>query len=125
MEAILKKILASLYLDGREICKRVYHLNNAKELLDEGKSQDGLPPEVYIDRFLKYNADFNEFIDVDQNTHINDLDKCQLFFRSGSGLAEIVNVSVSGLAEEEIELICSVRLYDKKALNTIWLNSCF
>ena len=97
MEAILKKILASLYLDGREICKRVYHLNNAKELLDEGKSQDGLPPEVYIDRFLKYNADFNEFIDVDQNTDINDLDKCQLFCRSGSGLAEIVNVSVSGL----------------------------
>ncbi|CAL8253596.1 unnamed protein product [Boreogadus saida] len=45
--------------------------------------------------------------EIYQNTDINELDKFQLFFRSGSGLAEIVNVSVSGLAEEEIELICS------------------
>ncbi|CAL8370535.1 unnamed protein product [Boreogadus saida] len=45
--------------------------------------------------------------EIYQNTDINKLDKFQLFFRSGSGLAEIVNVSVSGLAEEEIELICS------------------
>ena len=30
MEANLKKkILASIYLDGREICKKVYHLSNA------------------------------------------------------------------------------------------------
>ena len=43
MEANLKKILASIYLDGREICKKVYRLSNARELIDESKSQDGLP----------------------------------------------------------------------------------
>ncbi|XP_062313426.1 uncharacterized protein LOC134017608 isoform X2 [Osmerus eperlanus] len=95
MEANSKKILASIYLDGREICKKVYHLSNARELIDERKSQDGLPSAVDLDRFLKYNADFNEFIDTDRNTDIKELDKFQLFFRSGSELADA-----------EIELIC-------------------
>ncbi len=64
-------------MDGTEKYKKVYELHNAGELIDASKSQ--LPPEAVFDRFLKYNADFGEFIDSDRDTDLKELDKFQLF----------------------------------------------
>ena len=59
MEATKKKILETVFLDGREIIKKVYKLHNAAEFIDATKSQ--VPSAAELDRFRKYNADFNEF----------------------------------------------------------------
>lgn len=84
MDATKKKILATVFLDSREIRKKV-KLHNAAELIDASKSQ--VPSAVGLDRFLKYYAHFCEFIDSDCNTDIKEFDKFLVFFKSGSELA--------------------------------------
>lgn len=99
MEDTKKKILATVFLDGREILKKVYQLHNAAELIDASKSE--VPSAAELDRFRKYNKDFNEFIDLDHNTDIKELDKFHIFFLSGSGISDA-----------QTEVICPVRLWD-------------
>ncbi|XP_007238050.3 leucine-rich repeat and immunoglobulin-like domain-containing nogo receptor-interacting protein 2b isoform X2 [Astyanax mexicanus] len=74
------KILVTLLLDGREICKKIHHLNSAAEIIDGCKHL--LPCTAEFHRILKFNPDFNEYIDTDLNDSVQSFDKFQVLFNS-------------------------------------------
>ncbi|XP_072533889.1 leucine-rich repeat and immunoglobulin-like domain-containing nogo receptor-interacting protein 2b isoform X3 [Salminus brasiliensis] len=74
------KILVTLLLDGREICKKIHHLNSAAEIIDGCKRL--LPCTAEYHRILKFSADFHEYIDTDLNDNVQNFDKFQVLFNS-------------------------------------------
>lgn len=74
------KILVVVLVDGTEICKKLFQLRSATEIIDTCKRL--LPCAAEYKRILKFNADFNEFIDIDLDDNIQNLDKFQVLFKS-------------------------------------------
>lgn len=74
------KILVTVNLDGTEICKKLFQLRSVAEVIDTCKRL--LPCAAEYKRILKFNADFNEYIDIDLDDNIQNLDKFQVLFKS-------------------------------------------
>ncbi|KAL7877606.1 hypothetical protein SRHO_G00042490 [Serrasalmus rhombeus] len=74
------KTLVTLLLDGREICKKIHHLNSTAEIIDACKRF--LPCTAEYHRILKFSADFHEYVDTDLNDNIQNFDKFQVLFTS-------------------------------------------
>jgi len=74
------KTLVTVLLDEKEICKKLQHLNSAAKIIDASKCL--LPCAAEYHRILKFNTDFNEFIDTDLTEKVEALDKFQVFFKS-------------------------------------------
>ncbi|XP_065099519.1 uncharacterized protein [Paramisgurnus dabryanus] len=103
MEDIPKTLVAVL-LDEKEICKKLQRFKSVAEIMNACKSL--LPCAAEYHRILKFNVDFNEFIDTDLNEKVENLDKFQVFFksvkRSGSqALDETLDVDVAGPSHQQ------------------------
>ncbi len=71
------KTLVAVLLDEQKICKKLQHLKSAVEIIDASKYL--LPCAAEYHRILKFNTDFNEFIDTDLTEKVETLDKFQVF----------------------------------------------
>lgn len=74
------KTLVAVLLDEKEICKKLQRLKSAAEIIDASKCL--VPSAAEYHRILKFNADFNEFIDTDLTEKVEALDKFQVLFKS-------------------------------------------
>lgn len=74
------KTLTTVFLDGTEICKKMLQLPSIADILDACKSS--LTCNAECDRLLKFNTDFNEYIDTDINGNVGNLDKYHILFKS-------------------------------------------
>nr|XP_023681993.1 uncharacterized protein LOC111851367 isoform X2 [Paramormyrops kingsleyae] len=72
--------LVTVFLDGREICRKIHQLNTVAEIPDVCKTS--LNSNAECDRLLKFNTDLNEFIDTDINGNVQNLDKYNILFKS-------------------------------------------
>ncbi|KAK0151916.1 hypothetical protein N1851_006720 [Merluccius polli] len=68
------KILATVFKKEVEISRKIYTVHNTQQLINQTCDAG-----FQIDRLLKFDADFSEFIDVDPNVCISDLDKFQIY----------------------------------------------
>ncbi|KAK0142964.1 hypothetical protein N1851_018921 [Merluccius polli] len=68
------KILAIVFKKEVEISRKIYTVHNTQQLINQTCDAG-----FQIDRLLKFDADFSEFIDVDPNVCISDLDKFQIY----------------------------------------------
>ncbi|XP_063052380.1 uncharacterized protein LOC134467739 [Engraulis encrasicolus] len=95
------KLLVTVFMDEKEISKKVLRLRSLQEVVDACAPTTGTDsPDCY--RVMKFDTDFNEFIDTDSTDSVEDKDKLQVFFRSSgtSVLAEQLNTS--GAAAENV-----------------------
>ena len=80
MEASGPTTLVTCFLDGREIWKRVFHVNTAADILETAKLS--LTCTAKLDRFLHFNTAFGDFVDIDIGGNVAQLDKYQILFKS-------------------------------------------
>lgn len=79
----LPKLLVTIFLEDKEISRKVFQLRSVEEVVDACKSNTGtLLNNSECHRIMKFNADFNEFIDTDSCDIIEHMDKFQVFFSS-------------------------------------------
>lgn len=84
------KLLVTVFMDEKEISKKVLRLRSLQEVVDACAPTIGTDsPDCY--RVMKFDTDFNEFIDTDSTDSVEDKDKLQVFFRS-SGTSVLVRV---------------------------------
>ncbi|XP_055059369.2 uncharacterized protein [Misgurnus anguillicaudatus] len=74
------KTLVAILIDGTEFFKKLFYLRSVAEIIDACKPL--LPCAAKCTRVLKFNADFNEYIDTDLTDNIQNLDKFQVLFKS-------------------------------------------
>ncbi|KAL0149226.1 hypothetical protein M9458_055460, partial [Cirrhinus mrigala] len=60
------KVLAMVFKNGKEYSKKIYTVHSSEHLLNQTTSEEGL----LFDKVQKYNADFQEFADVERNVEI-------------------------------------------------------
>ncbi|CAL8406513.1 unnamed protein product [Arctogadus glacialis] len=79
----LPKLLVHVFLEDMAIRRKVFQLRSVEELVDACKSGTGtLLNNSECQRILKFNSDFNEFIDTDSSDDMEHMDKFQVFFKS-------------------------------------------
>lgn len=75
------KLLVGIFMDEKEISKKVFRLRSLQEVVNACSLSTGtLSADCY--RVMKFNTDFNEFIDTDLTDIVEDMDKLQVYFRS-------------------------------------------
>ena len=72
LEAELVKVLAAVFKDGKESSRKMYSVYSVEHLRNQ-TMPDQQASE--LDRVLKYCADFQEFIDVDEKVDIKNFDR--------------------------------------------------
>ncbi|KAF1381326.1 hypothetical protein PFLUV_G00152730 [Perca fluviatilis] len=70
------KVLVTSFKDEKETCKKILYVNSAMDLVDQSLAQQ---TGCVLDRLLKYNTDFMEYIDVDTNVDVKDFDRFHVF----------------------------------------------
>ncbi|XP_057213728.1 uncharacterized protein LOC130568741 isoform X2 [Triplophysa rosa] len=108
------KILVTVLLDGTEICKKLFQLRSAAEIIDTCKRL--LPRAAEYKRILQFNADFNEFIDIDLGDNIQNLDKFQVLFKSIKGGQLTANAE--GASHQQNVCSCSCNILKVAPRNT-------
>nr|XP_055065222.1 uncharacterized protein LOC129447482 [Misgurnus anguillicaudatus] len=73
---LTKAVLVTIYKDKTETCRKIFHISDASQLL--GNCYSEFPDPVKLERFLKYNKDFNDYIDCDITTTVQEYDKFQV-----------------------------------------------
>lgn len=101
--ALAKRVHVSIYKDGTEVCKKRFTVNNASQLLQCCYSEFSHP--VQLDRFLQHDKDFNDYVDCDTNSDVNEYDKFQ--FRV-STLSQL-NIEVVPAPQVGIEKVTTLR----------------
>ncbi len=71
-----KSVLVTIYKDNLETSKKIFHICVASQILENCYLE--FPQPVQLERFLKYNKDFKEYIDCDSTTTVQDYDKFQV-----------------------------------------------
>ncbi|XP_016380971.1 uncharacterized protein LOC107718420 [Sinocyclocheilus rhinocerous] len=69
------KVLATVFKNGKEYSKKIYTVHSSEHLINQTTSEQGFA----FDKVQKYNADFQEFVDVDRNVEIKNLDRFQIY----------------------------------------------
>lgn len=89
----------TIFKDDTETCKKIFHINDASQLLTVCYTEFSHP--VQLERFLKY-KDFNDYIDCHTTTAVQDYDKFQVHVATEIHLqiisvqpAQVENVQVS------------------------------
>ncbi|XP_039859147.1 uncharacterized protein LOC120723321 [Simochromis diagramma] len=70
------KVLVTTFIDEKEICKKILHVSSAKDIIGQSQAQH---MGCVLDRLLKYNTDFMEYIDVDNEVDVKDFDRFHIF----------------------------------------------
>ncbi|XP_039463316.1 uncharacterized protein LOC120436396 isoform X2 [Oreochromis aureus] len=70
------KVLVATFIDEKEICKKILHVSSAKDIIGQSQAQH---MGCVLDRLLKYNTDFMEYIDVDSEVDVKDFDRFHIF----------------------------------------------
>ncbi|XP_039635019.1 uncharacterized protein LOC120545095 [Perca fluviatilis] len=73
---LAKRVLVAIYKDGTETCKKLFTVADASQLLQACHSE--FSHSVQLERFLKYNNDFQDYVDCDTSTDVKDYDKFQV-----------------------------------------------
>ncbi len=71
-----KSVLVTIYKDNLETSKKIFHICDASQILENCYLE--FPQPVQLERFLKYNKDFKEYIDCDSTTTVQDYDTFQV-----------------------------------------------
>lgn len=72
---ILHRVLATVFIDGKEIWRKLFTVGSVGELIASAKTE-----LVSLDRILRFDTDFQEFIDTDVNAGVWELDKFQIHY---------------------------------------------
>ncbi|XP_051946899.1 uncharacterized protein LOC127618473 isoform X2 [Xyrauchen texanus] len=75
---ILHRVLATVFIDGKETWRKLFTVGSVGELINSAKTE--LSQQVSIDRILRFDTDFQEFIDIDVNSEVKELDKFQIYY---------------------------------------------
>ncbi|XP_056449876.1 uncharacterized protein LOC130385402 isoform X2 [Gadus chalcogrammus] len=81
----MPKSLVTIFLDDKEISKKIFQLESVEEIVDDCKSNATLLLDSELlecDRILKFSPEFNEFIDIDCHDFVQHMDKFQVFFKT-------------------------------------------
>lgn len=80
-------MLVAIFLEDKEICRKIFKLRSVEELVDVCRSNTGtLLNNSELHRIMKFNSDFSEFIDTDSSDIIEHMDKFQVFKSCGSSV---------------------------------------
>lgn len=79
---ILHRVLATVFIDGKETWRKLFTVGSVGELINSAKTD--LSQQVSIDRILRFDADFQEFIDIDVNSEVKELDKFQIYYTASA-----------------------------------------
>ncbi|XP_045898861.1 uncharacterized protein LOC123966794 [Micropterus dolomieu] len=114
---LTKTVLVSIYKDNTETCKKIFHISDAPQLLTFCYSEFSHP--VQLERFLKYNKDFNDYIDCDITTAVQDYDKFQVYVATEIHL-QIINVQPTQTKSTQAEDSLPLQSFlSRKAPDTI------
>ena len=80
MDASGPPSMVTCLLDGREIWKKVFHVNTTSEILETAKRS--LTCTAELDRLLVFNTPFEAFVDTDVGGNVSQLDKYQILLKS-------------------------------------------
>lgn len=75
---ILHRVLATVFIDGKETWRKLFTVGSVRELIASAKTE--LSQRVSLDRILRFDTDFQEFIDTDVNAGVRELDKFQIYY---------------------------------------------
>ncbi|KAK7150770.1 hypothetical protein R3I93_011892 [Phoxinus phoxinus] len=79
---ILLRVLATVFIDGKETWRKLFTVGSVGELINSAKTERS--QQVSIDRILRFDEDFQEFIDIDVNSELKELDKFQIFYTAST-----------------------------------------
>ncbi|KAG9278175.1 hypothetical protein AMEX_G5993, partial [Astyanax mexicanus] len=113
------QVLATIYRDEREYSKKIYDVGNTEHLIETASAEQ---LGYVVVRILKFNPQFQEFIDVDRNVDIRNLDRFQLFLscketESSQPMATSVSQAQHTQVSQEHEKLRSI--LEKKAPETL------
>lgn len=69
----------------KRLLTKILHVSSTKNLIEQTLAQKS---GCLLDRILKYNSDFLEYIDVDTNVELKDFDRFHVFLSTGGPLVE-------------------------------------
>lgn len=72
---ILHRVLATVFIDGKETWRKLFTVGSV--LIASPKTE--LSQQVSLDRILRFDTDFQEFIDTDVNAGVRELDKFKIY----------------------------------------------
>ena len=90
---LAKRVVVAIYKDGTETCKKHFTGADASQLLQACHSE--FSHLVQLVKFLKYNNEFQDYVDCDTSTDVKDYDKFQLKVATVVQL-EVVEFSTCG-----------------------------
>ncbi|XP_051978744.1 uncharacterized protein LOC127640315 isoform X3 [Xyrauchen texanus] len=76
--SVCLRFLATVFIDGKETWRKLFTVGSVGELINSAKTE--LSQQVSIDRILRFDTDFQEFIDIDVNSEVKELDKFQIYY---------------------------------------------
>ncbi|KAI7806187.1 hypothetical protein IRJ41_001778 [Triplophysa rosa] len=75
---ILHRVLATVFIDGKETWRKLFTVGSVEELINSVKTE--LSQQVSVDRILRFDTHFQEFIDTDLNTELREFDILQIYY---------------------------------------------
>ncbi len=72
----LHRVLATVFIDGKETWRKLFTVESVGELI----AKTELSKQVSLDRILRFDTDFQEFIDTDVNAGVQELDTFQIYY---------------------------------------------
>lgn len=81
-EAGTPSLIATTFLDGQEIIKKIYRVNTPSEIIEACKESLGHNKVYELVRILKFNTEFAEYIDIELSVSIQHLDKDHIYFKT-------------------------------------------
>ncbi|XP_068076694.2 uncharacterized protein [Danio rerio] len=75
---VLHRVLATVFIDKKEIWRKLFTVGSVGDLIASVKPE--LSQQLSLDRILKFDTDFQEFIDTDVNAGVQELDKFQMYY---------------------------------------------
>ncbi len=88
----LHRVLASVFIDGKETWRKLFTVGSVGELI----AKTELSEQVSLNRILRFDTDFQEFIDTDVNAGVRELGKFQIYYIS-SNTKDLLEWSVQPL----------------------------
>ncbi|XP_032406326.1 uncharacterized protein LOC116711062 isoform X1 [Xiphophorus hellerii] len=82
----MARVLVTTFKNEKETSKNIFSVSTASNLVEEILANHS---GFLLDRLQKFNSDFLEYIDVDINVEIKDLDRFYVFLSTGGPLVEV------------------------------------
>ncbi len=73
-------MLATVFIDGKETWRKLFAVGSVGELI----AKTELSEQVSLNRILRFDTDFQEFIDTDVNAGVRELGKFQIYYISSN-----------------------------------------